>query len=123
MFTLEWKDFECEFAGEIVRAKVRPFKRGAAIKIIPYLQRGEGEGKSPIAMVLESLDLQSLVPELFPEHVKDISLMIDGHPVTLDQLSDESVLTPLVSRIMTMLLNISFFTKQDEKNSDGPSGA
>ena len=119
--SVNWKKFDCEFQGEKISMMLRPLRRGAALKIFPYL------GKSPEAntykLVMDTLELQAMVPELLPGHMKDLDLTIDGAPVKLEDLAEESMLTPLVANIVAELIRMSFFKKRDEKNSDAPSAA
>jgi hypothetical protein len=115
-----WREFATEFLGETVRLRLRPLKRAAALRLLPFL-KGGGEQTDVMRLVAESFELQALAAEIFPGHVKDLDLTVNGVPPTIEDLSEEAVLTPLTGAILAELVKMSFFGKRDEKNCAPPS--
>jgi hypothetical protein len=108
MLITGWRNHEFEFSGDIVRAKLRPLNCRAAAKIKRFLMCTPFVERQSYAMKMaDAFYFQSIVPLIFPEHVKDIDLKIEGQPITIKQLAEEAVLNPLVSKIFAELLKIS----------------
>lgn len=119
--TIGWKPFTCDFQGRKVAMRVRPLRRHAALKLLPYLKKSADAAGDTYRLVADTLEMQELAPEVLPEHVQGLELTVDGQPADFQTMAEEAVLAPLVGSIVAELVRISFFAKADEKNSGGPS--
>jgi hypothetical protein len=107
---IDWQPYETEFMGGTVTMEIRPLKNKAMMALAPYFT----DDKAELAKNLSSI--QGLVPEIFPEHVRNIDLTINQQQISPEQVAEESVLSMLVLDIVAQLLNISTPSAVDVKN-------
>lgn len=116
-----WTKKEFKFNGEIITAELRPLKRSAMLLLSPYISMGEEKEQSKL--MATALELQELAEKIFPEHVRNIeNLTVNGNPVKVEELAEESVFCALVGSIISTLSIISSLTTDQAKNSEGLSG-
>ncbi|MFH2075957.1 MAG: hypothetical protein ABIJ57_11540 [Pseudomonadota bacterium] len=115
-----WEPWETTFQGEKVKMKLRRLRRGAMLKLVPFMRMDDETEE--LKLVASSFELQAVAKDVFPDHVKDIdNLTLNGAPPTPDDLADETVFNSLVMEIIARLCRMSMLSKSDEKNSGGLS--
>ena len=115
--TIDWKKEEFDFMGEKVTAIIRPLKSTAFNLALPFFQTidpsmGEEEA------VKRTFEMQALAKDIFPEHLQDYieGVQINNAPVTVEQLSEEAMLSTLTIMILTKMMEITRPDEESEKN-------
>ena len=130
---IDWQVFETEFRGEKISMEIRPFKRKAMMAIRPFMTEKMPKIEADMSdeeigkMADKAFELQGLAADLFPDHVRNLKglegVVIDEHPVTFQDLAEETALLALTLAIITRIASISTLDSGEVKNSGGLSGS
>ena len=109
------RDFET--AGGKVSLELKPLKRGAMLKLVPFMKDTQG-----VEAVISMYEIQGVAAEISPDHVKvlDSDLTVDDEPLTVSHIVDIAPFAPLCMDIVLALVDISKLSAVDSKNSNGP---
>ena len=139
-FIIDWQEFTTDFRGHTITMQLRPLKSWASVLLTPIYIKStqkklekdaqkkteENEQDKLKSLTVDDFnfgfEVQKVAAKIFPEHVKDIQgIQVNGQPVTIETLCDESVFATLCMDIIAELSARSQLTEAEEKNSDRPS--
>lgn len=118
--------FETTFEDDTVTMNLKQLSRKTFLSWMPYLskvERVEVDGEIVARMDEEStMKLVNEAADILPQHVLDFRGLrdVDGNAVDLATVISEVYFLPLVSEIVSKLIDIAQVQKQDEGKSAGP---
>jgi hypothetical protein len=114
-----WRTEEFEFQDEKILMELKPLTNESYIELSPYID-SEGDEGSDGEKSVKLFKTVVGVKETLKKHVKNIGgISIDGEVLTVDELCNMPMLLSLASEVINRLCEISSFSREDEKNSDG----
>ena len=122
-----WQKYETEFSGGKVGMELRPLSREAMLLVSPqmayFAKLKDGAEPDEAKGFDKLLGLQGVCAKVFPAHVKEITgIMVkesadaQAVPVTIEQITYESMFAALCTDIMTKLFTMSVVSKDQAKN-------
>ena len=122
-FTKQFKK-EYNFEGDVISVTMTRLKRKDAIKLAPYMNEPDEDGK--VSMALEdSMKFADAANEIILKNIVEFSGLYDGANVQLNKEDvfgedSEVYFMPLTSDIITDLMEESFVGGGDEKKLEKP---
>lgn len=120
--TIDWKPFETDFRGHKITMELRPLKRWATMLLTPiYLEAANMKASKKKTVTADeanfSYRIQEIGLKIFPDHVRNLNgLQINNVGITIDDLCDESIFSPIVMEIMGELSTRSQLIDDEVKN-------
>lgn len=121
--TLDWQTKEYDLGVDKVKVKLRPLKRWAMLKLVPFLKERKGSEGSEIVFVIDdTYKIQEIAEDIFKEHIGGIeNLTIDQKPIEdYTVLAKEAVFSSLCALIITDLMKMSSLDREEELNLKEP---
>ena len=113
--TIDWQEKKVHFMGEDITIVIRPLTTVAFNLLLPHFQDMDDQVNEAEALKRIG-DMQQVAKDIFPSHLKEIQgLQINEDPVTVEQLTEEVVLSSLTVKILTEMMGIT----QPDKDSEG----
>jgi hypothetical protein len=106
--------------GSVFKYEAKPLSREAMLKLTPFISAREETDIKVLS--IEGYKLQETAAKVLPDHARNfVGLNIDGAPVTIEQLTNESALVNITGNILAQLVNLSSLKVSDAEKSEGPS--